>query len=127
MPYHISDEDFGELVEAAVESITERFARKMNNIAVWVDGTPSPDQLRAGGILHRHTTLLGLYTGIPLPRRTNSGYSGVVPDVITIFKHPHEQFSDNLEDLRAQVKQTVWHEVAHYFGLDHGQIRALED
>ena len=70
--------------------------------------------------------LLGLYEGIPLPRR-NNGYSGVLPDVITIFKRAHEMITHDLQEMRDMVHQTVWHEVAHYFGLDHGQIRALEE
>jgi predicted Zn-dependent protease with MMP-like domain len=70
-------------------------------------------------------TLLGLYEGIPLPSR-GDGYSGVLPDVITIFKRPHEATAAGLEGLRREVHQTVWHEVAHYFGLDHGQIHSLE-
>jgi predicted Zn-dependent protease with MMP-like domain len=66
-----------------------------------------------------------LYEGIPLPRR-DSGYNFVLPDIITIFKGPHEASTHDLAQLRQQVRQTVWHEVAHYFGLDHGQIHDLE-
>jgi predicted Zn-dependent protease with MMP-like domain len=123
---HISDEQFEELVQAAVSDIPERFASHMNNIAFRVDDEPSRQQLAAGGVLHRNTTLLGLYQGVPLPAR-GGGYSGMVPDVITVFKRPHEMMAASLEQLGAAVHQTVWHEVAHYFGLDHGQIKALED
>jgi predicted Zn-dependent protease with MMP-like domain len=86
---------------------------------------PSREQLRAGGILHGRGTLLGLYEGIPLPVR-NNGYNGVTPDVITIFKRPHEWVARDEEALARLVHQTVWHEVAHYFGLGHGAIRKLE-
>lgn len=122
----VTDELFRELVETAVRAIPSRFARHLDNVAFLTADAPSREQLRAGGIMHRNTTLLGLYEGIPLPRR-NSGYSGVVPDVITIFKHPHEAQAKDIEGLRRAVHQTVWHEVAHYFGLGHGQIRALEE
>jgi predicted Zn-dependent protease with MMP-like domain len=70
-------------------------------------------------------TLLGLYEGVPLPQRTG-GYSGVAPDMITIFKRPHEMMAPDVEQMRRDVHQTVWHEVAHYFGLNHGQIHELE-
>jgi len=123
---HVTDEEFKQMVAEAVTSIPERFASHLNNVAFMVADEPSPAQLRAGGILHGHMTLLGLYEGIPLPKR-NNGYSGVLPDVITIFKRPHEMTEPDLASLRAAVHQTVWHEVAHYFGLDHGQIHALED
>jgi predicted Zn-dependent protease with MMP-like domain len=90
-----------------------------------VADAPSGVQLQAGGSLHGRGTLLGLYEGVPLPERSG-GYSGVVPDVITVFKHSHEMMAHDVDDLARNVHQTVWREVAHYFGLGHGQIRALE-
>ena len=122
----ISDEQFEEMVQRAVDDIPPRFAEHLANIAFRVFDEPTPEQLEANGLLHHGETLLGLYEGIPLPAR-DGGYSGVVPDVITVFKRPHEEVATNLDDLEADVHQTVWHEVAHYFGLDHGQISALEE
>jgi predicted Zn-dependent protease with MMP-like domain len=116
---------FEQLVEEAVASIPARFKTHLANVAFMVAEEPTREQLRAGGLLHGRGTLLGLYEGIPLPARSN-GYSGVLPDVITIFKRPHEWGAQTIEELRAEVHQTVWHEVAHYFGLDHGAIRELE-
>lgn len=121
----ISDEDFHGLVQEAVAQIPPRFADHLNNVAFMVADEPTPQQMHASGILHGRGLLLGLYEGIPLPRR-NSGYSGVLPDVITVYKDAHELISPDLDSLRDQVHQTVWHEVAHYFGLNHGQIRGLE-
>jgi predicted Zn-dependent protease with MMP-like domain len=123
---HVSDEQFEKLVEEAVAAIPERFAKHLNNVAFMVADVPTRRQLEAGGNLHGGGMLLGLYEGIPLPER-DDGYNFVLPDVITVFKRSHEMTSPSLEALRREVKQTVWHEVAHYFGLDHGQIRALED
>ena len=122
---HVSDDEFHELVWEAVRSIPERFASHLENVAFLTADEPTPEQRRASGSLHGRGVLLGLYEGIPLPRR-GAGYSGVVPDVITVFQNAHEQLAGDIEALRAQVHQTVWHEVAHYFGLGHGQIRALE-
>ena len=122
---HLSDEEFGEIVEAAVREIPERFASRLANVAFRVEEAPSQEQLVASGILHGEATLLGLYQGVPLPARGN-GYSGMVPDVITVFQRPHETMAANVEALKTSVHQTVWHEVAHYFGLDHGMIRGLE-
>lgn len=117
--------DFTELVQQAVSAIPRRYADHLNNVAFLVADMPSPQQLQAGGILHGGMTLLGLYEGVPLPRRS-AGYSGVAPDVITVFRQPHLMMVHSEDELRVSVKQTVWHEVAHYFGLDHGQIRELE-
>lgn len=122
-----SDEYFNGLVTKAVQAIPERFASHLNNVAFMVADEPTFEQLREGGLLHGASegTLLGLYEGIPLPER-NDGYTGVLPDVITIFKLPHEEMAENEVALARDVHQTVWHEVAHYFGLDHGQIEELE-
>src|SRR3954470_328781 len=113
---HVSDEIFENMVQRAVSEIPPRFAEHLANIAFRVDDEPSPSQLRAGGLLHSGRTLLGLYVGVPLPQR-GGGYSGMVPDVITVFKHPHERMCASETELTAAVHQTVWHEVAHYFGL----------
>ena len=121
----VSDEQFRQLVEDAVGAIPMRFAQHLNNVAFMIEDEPTREQLRAGGLLHGGGTLLGLYQGIPLPLR-NGGYSGVLPDVITVFKRTHEAMASDFVSLRRDVHQTVWHEVAHYFGLDHGQIRELE-
>jgi predicted Zn-dependent protease with MMP-like domain len=121
----VSDEEFEQLVEDVVAQIPPRFKDALNNISFMVADEPTWQQLGVHAGLHGRRTLLGLYEGIPLPRR-NNGYSGVLPDIITVFKRPHEWMARDLADLRRAVHQTVWHEVAHYFGLDHGQIRALE-
>jgi predicted Zn-dependent protease with MMP-like domain len=122
----VTDEQFQELVRQAVARIPARFASRLENVTFLVAGEPSRDQLEAGQVLHRGGTLLGLYQGIPLPRRDN-GYNLVLPDTITIFKRPHEMMTHSLSELEQAVHTTVWHEVAHYFGLDHGQIHALEN
>jgi predicted Zn-dependent protease with MMP-like domain len=122
---HVSEQVFQRLVEESVSGIPERFKSHLDNVAFLVADEPTRAQLSAGGILHNGMTLLGLYEGTPLPRRMN-GYNGATPDVITIFKKPHEASTHDLEGLRLKIHETVWHEVAHYFGLDHGQIQALE-
>jgi predicted Zn-dependent protease with MMP-like domain len=122
---NISEEHFHELVERAVAEIPKRYAEHLNNVAFMVAEEPTSAHLAASGRLHGRSLLLGLYEGIPLPVR-NSGYSGVMPDVITVFKKPHELLATDEPELERMVHQTVWHEVAHYFGLGHGAIRKLE-
>lgn len=121
----ISDEQFRKLVEEAVAAIPPRYAEHLENVAFMVADRPTPEQLAVSDEVHNEQTmLLGLYEGIPLPRR-DGGYNGVVPDIITVFKAAHEATSADVDSLRRQIRETVWHEVAHYFGLDHGQIDAL--
>lgn len=121
----IDDREFHTLVEQAVAAIPERYKSHLDNVAFLVAADPTAEQMTTGGQLHGDELLLGLYEGIPLPER-NDGYSGVLPDVITVFRRPHLMVAHDRAALEQLVHETVWHEVAHYFGLDHGQIRALE-
>src|SRR6266404_2113416 len=67
----VSEEEFQQLVEKAVAEIPERFAKHLENVAFMAADEPSPEQMRANGLLHGRSLLLGLYEGIPLPRRNN--------------------------------------------------------
>lgn len=124
MPCHyMSDEDFEKLVADGLDAIPKEFIDKIKNVAVTIADFPTQKQLekvkaRPG------STLFGLYEGIPQTERGN--YSGVLPDKITIFKVPLVCMSEDEDDLRERVKHTVWHEIAHHFGLDHDRIHKLE-
>ena len=117
-------EDFDQIVERAYRRIPPRFRRRMQNVAVVVEAEPSPHQLAAGRVRHG-ATLLGLYEGRPLPLRSVSE-PFAMPDRITIFQRPHEEMARNRDDLERMVEQTLWHEVAHYFGMNESQVRAAE-
>lgn len=109
----LSPEEFDRLVERAMDVIPVRFRRRLKNLAFIVE----PEPPRPG--------LLGLYQGRPLPVR--SFFEGfAVPDRITIFQGPHERMARNRRELEDLVRETVWHEVAHYFGLDEAQVRRAE-
>jgi len=101
------------LVENALRLIPWRFRRRMKNVAIVVEQeAPRPD-------------LLGLYQGRPLA--TRSVFQGfAMPDKITIFQGPHERLARGEAHLKRMVEDTVWHEVAHYFGLNERQVRAAE-
>jgi predicted Zn-dependent protease with MMP-like domain len=116
--------EFDALVESALRRIPARFRRRMENVAVVVEDEPSRRQLEAGRV-GAGSTLLGLYEGRPLTKR--SVYDGfVLPDRITIFQGPIERAARSGEHLVKLVEDTVWHEVAHYFGMDEAQVRASE-
>lgn len=124
MPVRVAPEEFDRLVEKAVERIPARFRRRMANIALIVEARPTPEQL-AGQGLRRPATLLGLYQGRPLSSRSVFE-SFAMPDRILIFQQPHEDIARDLDHLAGLVEETVWHEIAHYFGMEEEQVRAAE-
>src|SRR5271157_4399680 len=116
--------EFDRLVAAAYARIPARFRKRLKNIALVVEPEPVPAQL-ARGRAPRGSTLLGLYEGRPLTRRSVfEPYA--MPDRITIFQGPHERLARGPEHLAKLVEDTVWHEVAHYFGLNEREVRAAE-
>lgn len=116
--------EFDRLVERACAKIPGRFRRRMANIALIVETEPSREQLRASRV-PAGSTLLGLYRGRPLTARSVSdGF--VMPDQIVIFQGPHERLARDPSHLQKLVDETVWHEVAHYFGMDELQVRTAE-
>jgi predicted Zn-dependent protease with MMP-like domain len=116
--------EFDRLVAAAYARIPARFRKRLKNIAMVVEPEPAPAQL-ARGRTPRGSTLLGLYEGRPLTKRSVFE-SFAMPDRITIFQGPHERLASSPEHLARLVEDTVWHEVAHYFGMDELQVRAAE-
>jgi len=122
--FSVSEEEFRQIVANAIDNIPESYAKRIKNLAFVVEDEPTEDQRRRQN-LTPYQTLLGLYEGVPLTKR-NGNYNLVLPDKITIFKRPIENNSSSLEHLKATVDKTVWHEVAHYYGLGHGRIHELE-
>ncbi len=111
----MSDEEFESVLEEAMAAIPERFKRALSNIAIAWDYEPNGRELATAE--DSSGELLGLYTGVPITKRTTS-YSAVMPDVITIFKGPHERTCPSHEAMVEQIKKTVIHEIGHYFGFD---------
>ena len=119
----ISEEQIDALIQKAIQRLPKRYVENLSNVAFIVEDEPSPLQ-RKQLQLRENQTLFGLYEGVPLPSR--QGMVKLLPDKITIFKGPISRSSANLEDLAEKINHTVWHEVAHYYGLDHAKIRSLE-
>jgi predicted Zn-dependent protease with MMP-like domain len=116
--------EFDGLVEQAYKRIPARFRKRLQNVALTVEMEPSPRQL-ARARVSPGGTLLGLYEGRPLTRRSVFD-SFAMPDRITIFQGPHERLARSPEHLAELVSATVWHEIAHYFGMNEAQVRAAE-
>jgi predicted Zn-dependent protease with MMP-like domain len=120
MPLHLDRERFEELVADALDAIPEELGRWMENVAVFVEDWPSRGQLSGRG-----GTLLGLYEGIDLTRRSPLSYAGVMPDRITIFRGPIMSIARSEEQLVDLVTETVIHEVAHHFGISDARLEEL--
>lgn len=121
----ISDEQFDQIISEVMDELPEQYIKRLNNVAIIYADEPTPQQ-REELKLRCDQTLFGLYQGVPLTKR-GAGYNLVLPDKITIFKHPILNHSANLDDFKRQVKHTLWHEIAHFYGLDHDRIHMLEN
>ncbi len=115
---------FLQLVQESLDSLPETFAQRLWNLEIEVQPEPSRREIKELG-LGPDDTLFGLYTGVPLTER-GANLSGVVPDVITIYQGPIERECDGDEAcVRREVRDTVLHEIAHYFGIDDDRLEEL--
>ncbi len=119
----ISDEHFQELIDQAFGTLPKTHRDNVKNVAILFEDEPTPEQ-RVELRLRHDQTLLGLYQRVPLSQR--QGTQPVLPDRIWLFKDPLVRQSGNENDLRENIRHTLWHEIAHYYGLNHDQIHNLE-
>jgi predicted Zn-dependent protease with MMP-like domain len=112
----ISRKEFELLVARSLRRLPRRFRARLENIAVVVEDWADDETLDDMGI-EPPDTLYGLYRGTDLTRR-DTNYGNVLPDVITIYQGPIQEDCDTVEDMEELVRDTVIHEVGHYFGLD---------
>lgn len=120
----ISDEEFDHIISQSMDELPEEYIERLNNIVVTYEDEPSPQQ-REKLRLRCDQSLFGLYEGIPLTKR-GAGYNLVLPDKITIFKKPILAYSHDEQSFKKHVKHTLWHEIAHFYGLDHDRIHTIE-
>lgn len=104
--------------------IPKKFRDKLDNVVITVAEDPSAGQLNKLGY-RQGALLFGLYEGVPQLRR-GVHYNMAIPDRITIFKNPIEKVSQTPEQIKQQVRNTVYHEIAHHFGMDEKEIRRVE-
>jgi predicted Zn-dependent protease with MMP-like domain len=118
-------EYFRQLVEEAIDTIPERFAKAIHNLAIVVEDRPSPgtlDETETGD-----GELMGLYEGTPLTER-GATYGNQLPDRITLFKESIESACEGDEDQMVdEIGMTLIHELGHYFGMSEEEIMAVED
>jgi predicted Zn-dependent protease with MMP-like domain len=111
----LEKEAFERLVEKSLAGIPPRFKRLIENLTVMVEDEPPPGR-----------NLLGLYHGVPFKHRSPGSYGNTPPDVIVIYQGPIERISRTPEEIMDNVRDTVLHEVGHYFGLEEAELREIE-
>ena len=118
-------------------AIPEKFRSHIKNVAFLVEDEPSQEVRRVEG-LQQGETLLGYYHGIPTPMRGDwYGMGTTMPDTITLYQWPIEETAAEMARLnldmahetavRQVIRDTIWHEVAHHFGMDEHTVRHRED
>ena len=115
-------QQFEQLVNEALDELPEEIASRMENVQLVIEEEPDEETAADADTEPEH--LLGLYQGIPLTER-DSSYFGVLPDRIALYRRNLERISRNTKELRATVRRTVIHEVAHHFGIDDDRLTEL--
>ncbi len=109
----VSQDEFEEMINSALDTIPEQFARHMTNLVVL-----------ARDFNEDNPTLLGLFEGVPLPEQ-HANHTGYLPDAVFIYKEALEAICEDADQLREEVTVTVLHEVGHYFGLEEHELHEL--
>jgi len=115
--------EFEKIVIEGIKAIPEKFLEKLDNIDIVIEDNPTKEQLKELKV-RNNNHLLGLYEGVPKTERWN--YAQVLPDKITIFNVPIERIAKSREEIKEIVKETVWHEIAHHFGMSEEQVKKSE-
>ena len=118
--FAMSPDEFETAVRDALDSIPDRLARAMDNVAVFIedDYVPGPGE-------SPDAVLLGLYEGVPLTERDSWWDAGSLPDRITIFREPILEICGSRDDVIHEVAVTVVHEIAHHFGISDDRLHEL--
>ncbi len=116
-------EEFERIVLKLIDELPKRFKKDMENVSIVLEERPSLDLLRKVGV--RSGKLLGIYQGVPLTKR-GLGYNGVLPDRIILFMREIEEEArmENVP-LVEKIKNVLYHEIGHYFGLSEEELRKL--
>jgi predicted Zn-dependent protease with MMP-like domain len=120
----LTDEEFDVLITRAMDELPQEYIQGLENVAIVYEDEPTEEQ-KIKMKLDQNHLLLGLYEGIPLTQR-GGGYSFVLPDKITLFKHAILAVVSDDVQLFEQIKRTLWHEIAHYYGVSHTRMDELQ-
>lgn len=116
-------ERFRRAVAEAVDALPKPFLERLHNVEIVVEDEPPAALLRQMGLDPRQDTLFGLYEGTPLSERSHND-SFLLPDRITLFYRPLVRSCRSLRQLRREIRKTVIHEIAHFFGMDEDEVES---
>jgi predicted Zn-dependent protease with MMP-like domain len=114
---------FESLVHEALQDLPQQFKDKLANIAIIVEDYPS-DELLDRMEVPEDETLFGLFEGVPLTERGHFD-APLYPDRVWIFQGPIEEACNSLQEIKEEVRITVAHELAHFFGFDDDTLEDL--
>lgn len=120
----LTDQEFDQLITRAMDELPQEYIHGMHNVVIVMEDEPDEIQREKLKLRNDHL-LLGLYEGVPRTMQTGNE-SGLLPGKITLFKHSLLAVTQDEDSLFQQIKRTLWHEIAHYYGLDHARIDELE-
>ena len=123
--YTMTDDEFAEAVQDAIDSIPDAFLEALDNVMVTVQNEPNARQRMSSGSEGPSGEILGLYEGVALTQRGEWYGEGEMPDVVTIFKGPHERCFNSRERIVEEIRKTVVHEIGHHFGMDDAALRRI--
>ncbi|PIR48609.1 hypothetical protein COU80_02775 [Candidatus Peregrinibacteria bacterium CG10_big_fil_rev_8_21_14_0_10_55_24] len=109
------------VAKEAVEALPSHIRAALTDMVIIIEDRPSQEW----EAIHRGKLLLGLYQGIPLTEWGRT-FSGKLPDKIMLFREPIEQVAGSEVEVPRVIRETVWHEIGHHFGLDHKRIGKME-
>ncbi|MEC4183511.1 metallopeptidase family protein [Adlercreutzia sp. R21] len=131
--HRMTDEEFETAIAEALDAMPDQFIAALENVAIVWEDEPSAyhlgydewddDTEAFDGELP--SDLLGLFDGLSLVERAAGGYDDDIPDVVTIFKGPHERCFSSRAEIVDEIGKTVIHELGHYFGLDEDRLTAM--
>lgn len=117
-------EKFEKLTEEALAQIPKKFKKLISNLAVIVEEKASREIFEKTGATPL-SSILGHYHGVPFKHR-GPFYGNIPPDVIVIYQKPIESICSTEEDIKKKVREVVFHEIGHYFGLSEKELREIE-
>jgi predicted Zn-dependent protease with MMP-like domain len=120
-PWHLSPSEFEAVAEAAMAELPARIIELLENVPVLIDDAPSEDLVREGN----DPRLLGLFSGVPLPVKEALSQGSTTLDSIHLYQRNLERSVASLEELEEEIRVTVLHETAHFFGLEEEDLEAL--
>jgi predicted Zn-dependent protease with MMP-like domain len=120
-PWHLSATEFEAIAEAAMEELPERVIQLLENVPVLIDDAPPEELVREG----HDPRLLGLFSGVPLPGKDALSQPGPMLDSIHLYQRNLERSVASRDELEDEIRITVLHETAHFFGLEDHDLEAI--